>query len=305
MRIYVKTAPYNQNSYVQHVIEHLVLGWYTSTERYFEIAYGVSGTSWFDYSTYFLPPTVKVDAVLDQIFSPLDMSIMKREIKMIKEELSGQLSDTTLLVNRIGREVYWKSFWRAQFGTQISKKTLQHEHKKYYSKENIRITDDDFLILKRPDHISEQIHFWILQIPWSRSYKVRWDQYFTKIFKDSASAYALCYLLDWIMAVWGEYSFNYLGKSYESPVFCEFFEYSSHLLLIIDKKTKNFLENNFLDPLFFSLAMKRFLETPCLLQEIALTIEVRSWKQVDLLDLKKYITSLDLHRIQESLLFLS
>ncbi len=78
------------------------------------------------------------------------------------------------------------------------------------------------------------------------------------------------------MAVWGEYSSNYLGKSYESPVFCEFFEYSSHLLLIIDKKTKNFLENNLLEPLFFSLAMKRFLETPCLLQEIALTIEVRS-----------------------------
>ncbi len=44
--------------------------------------------------------------VLDQFFSPLDMSIMKREIKMIKEELSGQLSDTTLLVNRIGKEVY-------------------------------------------------------------------------------------------------------------------------------------------------------------------------------------------------------
>lgn len=303
MRIYIKTAPYKQNSYLQHLIEHIVIGGYWNLEQYFKTAYGVLGTSWLDYSTYFLPPTVKVETVLDQFVSPLDMSIMKREIKMIKEELSGQISDTTLLVNRIGKEIYWKKFWRAQFGTQISKKILQLEHQKYYTKENIRIADDDFLILKRPDHISEQVHFWILQIPWSRSYKVRWDQYFTKIFKDSASAYTLCYLLDWIMAVWGEYSYNYLGKWYESPVFCEFFEYSSHLLLIIDEKTKKFLENNLIDSLFFSLAVEKFLETPCLLQEIALTIEVRSWKQVNLLDLKKYLTSLSIESIKKSLIF--
>ena len=104
MRIYIKTAPYKQNSYLQHLIEHIVIGGYWNLEQYFKTAYGVLGTSWLDYSTYFLPPTIKVETVLDQFVSPLDMSIMKREIKMIKEELSGQISDTTLLVNRIGKE---------------------------------------------------------------------------------------------------------------------------------------------------------------------------------------------------------
>ena len=41
MQIYIKTAPYNQNSYFQHLIEHLVIGGYCSLQQYFKVAYGV------------------------------------------------------------------------------------------------------------------------------------------------------------------------------------------------------------------------------------------------------------------------
>ena len=47
-----------------------------------------------------------MNEVLKQLFSSLDMSIVDREVKMINEELSGNISDITLLVNRIGRSLY-------------------------------------------------------------------------------------------------------------------------------------------------------------------------------------------------------
>lgn|GEM_PF-763237 len=47
-----------------------------------------------------------MNEVLKQFFSSLDMSIVDREVKMINEELSGNISDITLLVNRIGRSLY-------------------------------------------------------------------------------------------------------------------------------------------------------------------------------------------------------
>ena len=111
--------------------------------------------------------------MLDQIFSPLDMTIVQRERKMIKEELSGNLSDTTHLVNRIGKELYGKTFGWAQSRARISLETLQHEHQKYYHQDNLWITDDDFVILQRPKEVKEPIIFDRQENVAVKSYKVR------------------------------------------------------------------------------------------------------------------------------------
>lgn len=89
MRVYIKTHPYQENSYYQHLIEHMVIGGYGDLEHYFDVAYGVSGTSWINYTSFHLPSTLSVDKFLIQIFSPLDFSILEREKKMIQEEMQG------------------------------------------------------------------------------------------------------------------------------------------------------------------------------------------------------------------------
>lgn len=58
-------------------------------EHYFDVAYGVSGASWVNYTSFYLPPSLSVDKFLMQIFSPLDCSILEREKRMIQEEMSG------------------------------------------------------------------------------------------------------------------------------------------------------------------------------------------------------------------------
>ena len=242
--------------------------------------------------------------MLKQIFSPLDMSIANREVEMIKEELSGNISDVTLLVNRIGRSLYWSTFWRAQFWTKSSKKTIQLEHQKYYNEDHLRIADDDFLILQRPSNILQSVKFDELEylVP-SRKYHVRWDSYFIKIFNETPSSYVLCYFLDWLMGVRGEYSSNYIGRQYMSPVFREFFEYPRHFLLVVDRDTRAFLSSTPIDQEFFVLAKKRFLETSVLLQEISLILEIRTGKIVEIFDLKKTINSLKVEYIRQLLFF--
>jgi len=304
MQIYIKTAPYNQNSYFQHLIEHLVIGGYWSLQQYFKVAYWVHWTSWLNYSSYFIPPTLQVNEVLKQFFSSLDMSIVDREVKMINEELSGNISDITLLVNRIGRSLYWSTFWRAQFWTKFSKKIIQLEHQKYYNEDHLRIADDDFLILHRPSNVLQSVRFDELEysVP-SKKCNVRWDSYFIKIFNETPSSYVLCYFLDWLMGVRGEYSSNYIGRQYMSPVFREFFEYPKHFLLVVDRDTRAFLSSTPIDQEFFVLAKKRFLETSVILQEISLILEIRTGKIVENFDLKKTINSLKVEDVRQLLFF--
>ena len=59
------------------------------------------------------------------------------------------------------------------------------------------------------------------------------------------------------MGVRGEYSSNYIGRQYMSPVFREFFEYPRHFLLVVDRETRAFLSSTPIDQEFFVLAKKR------------------------------------------------
>lgn len=303
MWIYIKTHAHQENSYYQHLIEHMVIWGYSDLEHYFTVAYGVSANSWFNYTSFYLPPVLDQNKFLDQIFSPLDFSVFAQEKEMIKQEMSEGYSDTTLLVNRLGKELYGKWFRWAAGNGKVSKKLIAGQHQKFYNKEHLWIADDDFHILSRPLAIKDKADFIqsVHSLSWVRN--VRGEYYFYLLFNGSVETYAFVYFLDWILGVWGEYSSNYLWISYESKTWREFFEFPNHLLLCVDKQTRDIMKNFIIDSDFFNKAKLIFLETDVILSEIALISEISYGKIVDIQDLKNFIFSLNLQQIQQVLLF--
>lgn len=301
MWVYIKIE--QENSYYPHLIEHMVIWGYGDLEHYFDLAYGVSGTSWVNYTSFYLPPILGVDKFLAQIFSPLDCSILEREKRMIQEEMSGWYGDATLLVNRLGKELYGEKFRWAAASSKVSKKRIFEQHQKFYNEDYLWIVDDEFRIVSRPKNIKENNSSNQNSLPVCEQKKIRWDIYFYLLFEGNCFNYALVYFLDWILWVWGEYSSNYQGRSYESKIWREFFEYENHLLLLVDQQTQKLLHHEIFLIDFFERAKERFIETEVILNEIALIAEISYWKIVAIEDLKIYLQSLEYKQICDFLRF--
>lgn len=298
MRIYVKTEPYKENSYMQHLIEHIVAKPDKTSKMFFDYSFPLKASSYLNYTTFYFNNRDPKE-VLDQIFLPFSFKRIVEEKKLIKDECWWYKNDRTLLVNRLGKELYGENFWRAKASFQCKNIEVIEQYQKFYSWDNIWICDNDFKVLQRPKHIKAYTAISCDFFSSTKLYKIRNTSYVVKIFEDSVCAYILCYFLDRFVYVWAEYYYNHCARSYDYPTL-EFFEYRSHLVLILWEDLKDFL-NIPIDRQFFDDARAFFIWNLEYLQEIALVWEIRYGKIVELENIQNYILNLSLMQVEDYL----
>lgn len=296
MWIYIKTSPYNENSYTQHLIEHLVCRKDSSPQAFFLKDFPLRASSWLGYSSFYFN-SLEVSDVKNQLFSPFEIQRIPLEKKLIREECSAPQSDKTLLVNRLWKDLYWKHFWWAKSSDKVTIWELFKQHALYYNQAHCWVADNDFWIIERPQHITTEATLWCIPSSQSYVYTIRKIPYTAKVFDGLENgSYAFCYFLDWFCYVRSQYYHNYCWRAYDFPTL-EFFEYQDKLALIFCNQDKVFF-NIPLSEAFFQEAMDYFLGVKEYLQEIALVTEIRIGKIVSQTELKKFIAKITWEEVQ-------
>lgn len=89
MRIYIKTAPYQSNSYVQHLIEHLVCKRDATPQAFFEQDFPIRAESHLKYASFYTN-VVEKSKLLHQLFAPLSAENITKEKRLIQQECGGR-----------------------------------------------------------------------------------------------------------------------------------------------------------------------------------------------------------------------
>lgn len=99
------------------------------------------------YSThteFTIPDFWDLDKFIDFICKPIDPKIIKKEKKVIAEELD-EIADDHNLFEKTGKKLYGKDFCTTR-AHKIQDRELLNFHQKHYRKENMIICDDDYKI---------------------------------------------------------------------------------------------------------------------------------------------------------------
>ncbi|MDP2090054.1 MAG: hypothetical protein Q8K30_00525 [Candidatus Gracilibacteria bacterium] len=139
--IYIYTPFYNNGNYIPHLIEHCVTN-IKSEKDYF--LYNNLKASCNTFCTYFILPTKNkkyLNDFIKKILSPINNNLIKYEHNVIKDENKTYNFEIDL-VNKIGKKLYGNRVNFNQNGKLSYNKTKDY-HKKYYTKENIIILENN------------------------------------------------------------------------------------------------------------------------------------------------------------------
>lgn len=283
MQIIIKTLPYKNDSYCSHLVEHCVFSWNQNSKTFFEIDNENNATSHLWYTNFYIPDYKDIDKFINHILQPIDKTIIAKEKIIIKEEiLENGTSTWNKLVNKLGKIVYGKSFKRYKNNNKINQNEIKEYHQKHYNKQNLRILDDNFNIIKRPKIEYKKNILETKEIISPIKITTEWKTFDSYLFEyKSIYAYSLCYFLEWIYNTSANYMYRYKWNEYYTPI-SHFFEYTKHLCFIKRQKIK-------IDQEFFELAKNNFLKNPININEIKSVHEILKLEIISIKEIHKII----------------
>lgn len=293
MQIWVKTQS-NMSDHEAHLTEHCVLSWHQNEKTFLSLICTTNWTTHLGYTIFSILDTTNIKDFIHHITNSIDVSIINKEKKILKDELQWKVTIGTILKNKIWKMFFWKNFsWYK------SKKTINEDilsfHHNNYNKDSIWILDDNFSIINRPNFKNKEnniknskLNNFELKIEWE-SYKVYPMNYC------SISEYTLCYFLEWLYDISALYIHRYKWNSYESPI--------SHFIELNDKlcfvKKVNFKTH--INKEFFEEAKNTFITNSIKLNEISAVHEILQLETISITQIKEIVSSFNYSFIKKIL----
>lgn len=286
MQVRIKTEPYKQNSYCSHLVEHCVFSGYQNLDNFFEIDMESNWTSRLWYTKFYIPDYKDINKFITHITTPIDNKIISKEKSVIKEETEDdQKSTGNLLINKIGKILYWTIFKRYPVTFWISNKEVEKYHTTYYQNNNIWILDDNFNIIHRPIRKFVPYNDIIDYTLSNLDIKVEGKKFYAYIFDyKSAYDYTLCYFLDWLYKNTASYLYRYKWDDYYPPI-AHFFEFSDKLAFVRRQDYPLDISED-----FFVKAKSYFLENIINSNEISSVHEILKLETISNKQIKKIIS---------------
>lgn len=152
MKIYIKTPLYKNSKYISHLLEHTTGDW-KYVENYFDFISESEVYTMDSYIVWHFPYCKDIEFIKENFLKiPL-----KNQINYEKKVLKDELYKTSLkleIEHKIWKILFWKDFNIIK-NQKISYEDILVYHKKYFRKDNIIITDDDFNILETNDFLKD------------------------------------------------------------------------------------------------------------------------------------------------------
>lgn len=297
MQVRVKTNPYNNSSYCSHLVEHCVFSSYANIDNFFDIDIDANATSWLWYTKFYIPDYKKLQIFIDHITKPLDLSIVSKEKRIIKQEVCEEQNFTwNVLINKIGKILYGKGFAWYKSSEKLTYQQLQEYHNTYYHPENMWVLTDDFTVVSSPKLKTSTTHKKITQPQNHFEIKLEWKKFQVYIVPwDGIYQYAFCYFLDWLYTVMANYRYRYLWDEYDPPI-SHFFEFPDSLAFV--RRTLFCLD---LQEDFFEKSKRHFIQNEINIREIIAVHQIIKWEQSEYKDIKKYINNIRIQDIKKFL----
>jgi len=276
MQIRVKTDIYKNNSYCSHLVEHCVFSSYPTIDNFFKIDIESNWTNRLWYTKFYIPDYKDVQIFIHHITTPLDTKIISKERRIIKEETEDEQRITwNILINKLWKTFYGKTFTRYPSSAKVTHQEIQNYHKSYYQSGNIRILDDNFSIISRPERKFSQTKQESLQQYSQIELRAEWKKFQVYILPyNSVYEYTLFYFLDWFYTKSSNYFYRYQWDAYFPPI-CHFFEFPDRLAFI---RRYDYSLN--ISEEFFLKAKAYFIKNQINIQEIIAVHEILKLEQI-------------------------
>lgn len=227
--IYIYTPFYNNWNYIPHLIEHCVTN-IKSEKDYF--LYNNLKASCNTFCTYFILPTKNkkyLNDFIKKILSPINNDLIKYEHKVIIDENDSYDFEKDL-IKKIWKKLYWKTYNYTQ-NWKISYNITIDYHKKYYTKENIIILENDI-----------KYYNWEIKTNFElfNTYKIKKECVY--VFKHNMIDF---YILIQISDLINEY-ISYKKRYFEEKYYRNdsiFWDYENFIFLSINKESLNLYKN--------------------------------------------------------------
>jgi hypothetical protein len=293
MQLVIKTPLYHFTSYCAHLVEHCVLSWYQSEERFFDFTVPYSDAETAIWNTKFwVWGNNSVDTLIEQIQKPLDMTVISLEKKLLHQELLEEITLWDTLRNKIWKILYPNGYPTNTQSLALTKKEVITYHQQWYKEENMWVIEgNDWNIIKRPLWMKETFLNTLYDTFESQLlFKDKWSKYVAFI-KDihNFENYILFSFLEWFYDLVSSYQYRYWGKSYNY--------YIAHCLKYPDNIA--FVRGpafNVQDS-FFERAKKIYVTLTHRLNELALMHEIQIWEIISLDTIKAFLQSITKNQI--------
>lgn len=227
--IYIGTPIKNNSNYLAHIIEHCVFG-KINIERFFQSEIITEWTSTY-YTYYILDTNNKNDLenFIQQITKIIPKSIIAYEHEVLKKE-SENNNYRQKLVQKIWQNLYWKHFKYSKIGRKKYIE-IQNYHKKYYSRENIIVLENDTKFfdwnISATINIEQKMHLRI----WS-------DRDTVFIFSHSITQlYVISFLSD-LFDKYIKFSLRFIEGQYNTDSYeTIYWDYDKHIFLSVTPST--------------------------------------------------------------------
>ena len=141
MKLFIKISFYKNSKYLAHLLEHTM--W--SYKNYFEIS-EIDFYTFNDYILLDFPNYLDIEKIKNIVFKKPDRSQIEYEKQILKDEFL-QTNIKLKIEHKIWKILFWSDFNTIK-NSQVSYKEIINYHKKYFNKENILITDDEYNIFE-------------------------------------------------------------------------------------------------------------------------------------------------------------
>lgn len=281
MKLFIKISFYKNSKYLAHLLEHTM--W--SYKNYFEIS-EIDFYTFNDYILLDFPNYLDIEKIKNIVFKKPDRSQIEYEKQILKDEFL-QTNIKLKIEHKIWKILFWSDFNTIK-NSQVSYKEIINYHKKYFNKENILITDDEYNIFE--DNIFSK--YFEKNITFSEDYfSFKVDNFPCFLFVKKIENY-LDYYLFFFLEFFYENLFSYEIRFKEWFYYYDHFAFSSRIYNVnIFCITCEFLD---FDEIFFEKSKERFLEIieKWYWRKWKVICKMIYWEDINFKEIKNFIKNL-------------